>query len=80
MKKSESELRESILDKIMTAFSNGGTIRPGIRKKLDKDPELKKGYKQIEKDLQKLGKKMDKINKDIENKYKGTPLEKFFSI
>ena len=59
---------------------NAKRIRPGIQRKLDNDPELKQANEQIEKDLQKLGKKMDKVNKDIEKKYKGTPLEKFFKI
>ena len=80
MKKSKSELRESILDKIMTAFSKGDTIRPGIRKKLDKDPELKHAYKQIEKDFKNLGKKMEKLSDKAAERYKGTPLEKLFSI
>jgi uncharacterized NAD-dependent epimerase/dehydratase family protein len=80
MKQSTDELRESIIDKIMTAFSGGKDIRPGIRRMIDKDPELNKKFKDIEKDLQKLGKKTNKLSKVAAKRYKGTPLEKFFSV
>jgi uncharacterized NAD-dependent epimerase/dehydratase family protein len=80
MKKSADKLRESIIDKIMTAFSSGQKIRPGIRRMIDKDPELNKKFKDIEKDLQKLGKKTSKLSKTAAKRYKGTPLEKFFSV
>ena len=69
MKQSTDELRESIIDKIMTAFSGGKDIRPGIRRMIDKDPELNKKFKDIEKDLQKLGKKTNKLSKVAAKRY-----------
>jgi len=80
MKKSPTELRESIIDKIMTLVSSGSRIRPGIRKMINKDPELNKKFKDIEKDLKDLGKQTRKLASKVEKKYKGTPLEKFFSV
>jgi|TARA_Y100000310_G_scaffold84904_2_gene81765 hypothetical protein len=80
MENSPNELRESIIDKIMTLVSSGNKIRPGIRKMINKDPELNKKFKDIEKDLQDLGKQTKKLASKVEKKYKGTPLEKFFSV
>jgi Flp pilus assembly protein TadB len=80
MKKSQNELRESILSKLMAKIASGKRVPKAVKSMVDKDPELKKKFDAIEKDLEKLGKESDRVSKQITKRYKGTPLEKFFSI
>ena len=69
MKKSADKLRESIIDKIMTAFSSGQKIRPGIRRMIDKDPELNKKFKVLHKNNRKLGENYQKLYDGESRKY-----------
>lgn len=80
MEQSKDKLRESILSRLMSMIAGGEKIPRTVKKQIDKDPELKKKFDSIEKDLEKLGKDTNKISKQITKRYKGTPLEKFFSI
>lgn len=80
MEQSKDKLRESILSRLMSMIAGGEKIPRTVKKQIDKDPELKKKFNSIEKDLEKLGKDTNKISKQITKRYKGTPLEKFFSI
>lgn len=59
-------------------YKNAKTYQAAIQRKLDKDPELKEKFKEIEDDLESLGKKTEKITKKAADRYKGTPLEDFF--
>ena len=80
MKNSEKDLRESMGCALMGWIGGGKRVPKAVKSMVDKDPELKKKFDAIEKDLEKLGKDTNKISKQITKRYKGTPLEKFFSI
>ena len=80
MKQTTDELRESILSKLMSKIASGTKVPKHVTSMLDRDPELKRKFDDIEKDLEKLGKRTNKVSKQISKRYKGTPLEKFFNV
>jgi len=66
----------SVLDKILLLLLRGN--KKAIQKVVSQDPELQKSVRDLEQQIQHLKSTGDNTVKRIQNKYKGTPYEKYF--